>query len=75
MRYKDAKSENTDRRSPHASASEKRAGSTGGEKLPKIITVIRELIEIQFTGYIKVNFTDGKIGRIEKFEEILRTKK
>jgi hypothetical protein len=25
-----------------------------------------------FTGYIKVNFSQGSIGRIERFEEILR---
>ena len=25
-----------------------------------------------FTGYVKVNFSQGSIGRIEKFEEILR---
>jgi hypothetical protein len=25
-----------------------------------------------FTGYIKVNFSQGSVGRIERFEEILR---
>jgi hypothetical protein len=30
------------------------------------------LTEQQFTGYIKVNFTQGGIGRVEKFEEILK---
>jgi hypothetical protein len=28
--------------------------------------------EKEFTGYIKINFSQGGIGRIEKYEEILR---
>ncbi len=47
----------------------------GMDKLSKIVSVIRELTEGKFTGYIKVNFTDGNIGRVEKFEEILKSKK
>ena len=29
-------------------------------------------MEKKFTGYIKLNFTRGRIGRIERFEEILK---
>ena len=42
------------------------------DRLEKLMSVIRGLMEDQFTGYIKLNFTQGGIGRIEKFEEILR---
>lgn len=42
------------------------------DKVKKIIEVIRALMEKKFTGYIKVNFSQGKVGRIEKFEEILK---
>jgi hypothetical protein len=42
------------------------------DKLSKLWSVINSLIAGEFTGYIKLNFTQGSIGRIEKFEEILR---
>jgi hypothetical protein len=42
------------------------------DKLTKLWTVINSLIATEFTGYIKLNFTQGSIGRIEKFEEILK---
>jgi hypothetical protein len=42
------------------------------EKVKKIIEVIKSLMEKKFTGYIKVNFSRGNVGRIEKFEEILK---
>ena len=42
------------------------------DKLARLWSVINGLIESQFTGYIKLNFTQGSIGRIEKFEEILK---
>ncbi len=42
------------------------------EKLAKLLDVIRLLADDKFTGYLKVNFSQGGIGRIEKFEEILR---
>jgi len=40
------------------------------EKLRKLIKQIEALQEGRFTGYLKLNFTQGSIGRIEKFEEI-----
>ena len=42
------------------------------EKLDKLIEVLHSLIGDEFTGHIKNNFSQGGIGRIEKFEEILR---
>ena len=46
--------------------------NTRSEKLPKLLEIMRLLMDEKFTGYIKVNFSQGGIGRIEKFEEILR---
>jgi len=51
---------------------QKEVGKKKTDKLSKLWAVIKGLIESQFTGYIKLNFTQGSIGRIEKFEEILR---
>jgi hypothetical protein len=45
------------------------------DKLKKIAETITHLMEKKFTGYIKVNFSRGNIGRMEKFEEILRDSK
>jgi hypothetical protein len=42
------------------------------EKMTKLAEVLKILMEEKFTGYIKVNFSQGGIGRIEKFEEILK---
>jgi len=41
-------------------------------RLVDLVYVIQEMNEREFTGYIKINFTQGGIGRIEKYEEILR---
>jgi hypothetical protein len=41
-------------------------------KLNRLVDLMRVLIEEGFTGSIKVNFSQGGIGRIEKFEEILK---
>jgi len=40
------------------------------DRMTKLIEVIGKLIEGEVTGYIKINFTQGSLGRIEKFEEI-----
>ncbi|HVP77601.1 MAG TPA: hypothetical protein VMV04_06875 [Thermodesulfobacteriota bacterium] len=45
------------------------------DKVKKIAETILSLMEKKFTGYLKINFSHGNIGRIEKFEEILRDKK
>ena len=45
--------------------------STGTDKLQRLIDYLLAANDQKFTGYIKVNFTQGSIGRIERFEEIL----
>lgn len=40
-------------------------------KLQQLISYLETVNDQKFTGYIKVNFTQGAIGRIERFEEIL----
>lgn len=40
-------------------------------KFKRLVEVLQEMIEQEFTGHVKINFTQGGIGRIEKFEEIL----
>jgi hypothetical protein len=42
------------------------------EKFQKLVEFLDGVKNQNFTGYIKVNFTQGSIGRIEKFEEILK---
>ena len=42
------------------------------EKLEMLVDHLKTIRSDNFTGYIKVNFTQGNIGRVEKFEEILR---
>ena len=44
------------------------------DRLEKLVLAIRSLMENKFTGYIKLNFTQGSIGRIEKFEEFCTNK-
>ena len=39
------------------------------EKLKKLSDTIRMLMEGKFSGYIKINFSQGSLGRIEKSEE------
>ncbi len=41
------------------------------EKLQRLIRYLLSAGDQKFTGYIKVNFSQGAIGRIERFEEIL----
>lgn len=48
------------------------ASSENHERLEKLFTMVRRLIDGKFTGYVKMNFTQGTLGRIEKFEEILK---
>jgi len=43
-----------------------------GEKSASAIRMIKELSGRKFTGFIKINFRRGEIGKIEKFEEILK---
>ncbi len=42
------------------------------EELGKIIDLINALRGKSFSGYVRINFTCGIIGSLEKFEEILK---
>jgi hypothetical protein len=42
------------------------------DKAKLLVDHLRVLNQDRFTGYIKVNFSQGAIGRVEKFEEILK---
>lgn len=39
------------------------------DRTKKLIETIRTLMEGEFSGHIKINFSQGSIGRIEKSEE------
>lgn len=41
-------------------------------KMERLMEYLENSREKKFTGYIKINFSQGVIGRIEKFEEILK---
>jgi hypothetical protein len=41
-------------------------------KFKRLVEVLQDMINKEFTGHIKINFSQGGIGRIEKFEEILK---
>ena len=45
------------------------------EKLERLFTELERLAALNFTGYVKNNYSQGSIGRVEKFEEILRHSK
>jgi hypothetical protein len=40
------------------------------DKMRRLSEAIRTLIDEQFSGYIKINFTQGSIGRVEKSEDL-----
>jgi len=42
------------------------------DKCTQLMEYMIELQALGFTGYIKINFSQGSVGRVEKFEEILR---
>ena len=42
------------------------------DKLRQLFEYLLSIKDEEFTGYIKVNFTQGNVGRVEKFEEILK---
>ncbi len=41
-------------------------------RLKCLIDAMVELVEGRFTGSIRINFSQGSVGRVEKFEEILK---
>ena len=42
------------------------------DKLADLLEHLDKLKKRKFTGYIKINFTQGTLARIEQFEEILK---
>lgn len=42
------------------------------KKLEKLKAVMQSMVDEEFTGHVKINFSQGGVGRIEKFEEILK---
>jgi hypothetical protein len=39
------------------------------DRTKRLIETIRTLMEGEFSGHIKINFSQGSIGRVEKSEE------
>ena len=52
--------------------SRQRGGNPNGAngKLESLTDLMGTLMEGEFTGYLKINFSQGGISRVEKFEEI-----
>ena len=44
------------------------------KNIDRLLELISRLAKDEFTGYIKINFTQGGVGRVEKYEEILKLK-
>lgn len=40
------------------------------EKFEKLVEILKDLKKSEFTGSLKINFSQGGVGRIEKFEEM-----
>jgi hypothetical protein len=40
------------------------------DRMKRLIETIRMLMEGEFCGYIKINFSQGSLGRIDKSEEL-----
>ncbi|MDY6822763.1 MAG: hypothetical protein SWH68_03050 [Thermodesulfobacteriota bacterium] len=55
-----------------AADNKKTQGEKNHDKMDRLAAMLMELRDEQFTGYIKINFSQGSIGRVEKFEEILK---
>ncbi len=47
-----------------------RGGGNGADRFEALINLLNGLVRNEFTGSIKINFSQGGIGRIEKLEEI-----
>ncbi len=46
--------------------------SIQADRFQQLMGYLIALGDQDFTGYIKINYTQGSIGRVERFEEILR---
>lgn len=42
------------------------------KKMKRLVDYLKGVTTENFTGYIKVNFSQGSLGRVERFEEILK---
>jgi hypothetical protein len=42
------------------------------QKFEKLVGFLETIRDQDFTGYVKINFSQGSIGRVEKFEEVLK---
>lgn len=40
------------------------------DRMESLLNVIKTMIHGGFTGHVKINFTQGSIGRVEKIEEL-----
>lgn len=49
-----------------------KASSESHERLENLFRILKVLMDNKFTGYVKLNFSQGTLGRVEKFEEILK---
>jgi len=56
----------------HSSSCRPRGKSSKPDRLFELVAAIKEMTESEFTGHLKINFSQGGLGRIEKYEEILR---
>lgn len=52
--------------------SAKKASKDKEERLRELVQYLRDLQKDKFTGYVKANFSQGSLGRIEKYEEVLK---
>jgi reverse gyrase len=44
------------------------------KNIDRVLELIGNLAKDEFTGHIKINFTQGGVGRVEKYEEVLKQK-
>ena len=50
----------------------KNVNNNQADRFKKLEKYLKELQAEKFTGYIKVNFSQGSIAKVEKFEEVLK---
>jgi hypothetical protein len=41
-------------------------------RLARLMDFLHTLDDSDFTGYVKINYSQGSIARVEKFEEVLK---
>jgi hypothetical protein len=72
--YKEAASAERGERMSQAmrAPSAKKAPKDKEERLRELVQYLLDLQKDKFTGYLKANFSQGSLSRIEKFEEVLK---